>query len=418
MGLFNFLKKRRENLRYAMMLNGQYPIFSQFGENIYSSDIIQSIIDCIVSEMQKLTPRHVRREGQDMQPINDEIQRILNQPNEIMTRADFMSKIIWNLFLNYNSLIYPVYETVRDGNGKLRKRYKALYPLQPSKVEMLEDDEKRLYIRMTFRNQSVLELPYEEVIHIRYKYSFNEYLGGNSQGQPDNEALLQLLQMNNNMMEGVLNAMKTSFKVNGFLKAAGYIDDEKRDNMLAEFNKQLENNKNGIMGIDNKAEYIPIERKIQAIDPETLKFIDSRILRNYGVSLAILSGDYTKAQYQAFYQKKLEPLIIAISQAFTKCLFTQREKDIGHEVIYLPQALIFMDTTQVIEAVRILGDAGDLYENEKRVAFGLEPLEELRGVRMQSLNYVNVEHAREYQLQGTGDGGSNAGESGEVKENE
>ena len=188
--------------------------------------------------------------------------------------------------------------------------------------------------------------------------------------------------------------------------------------MLAEFNKQLENNKNGIMGIDNKAEYIPIERKIQAIDPETLKFIDSRILRNYGVSLAILSGDYTKAQYQAFYQKKLEPLIIAISQAFTKCLFTQREKDIGHEVIYLPQALIFMDTTQVIEAVRILGDAGDLYENEKRVAFGLEPLEELRGVRMQSLNYVNVEHAREYQLQGTGDGGSNAGESGEVKENE
>lgn len=409
MGLFNFLKKRREKLKYAMMLNGQYPIFSQFGENIYSSDIIQSVIDCIVSEMQKLTPRHIRREGQDMEPINDDVQRILNQPNELMTRADFMSKIIWNLFLNYNSLIFPVYETVKDSNGKPRKRYKALYPLQPSKVEMMEDDAKRLYIRMTFRNQTVLTLPYEEVIHIRYKYSFNEYLGGNSQGQPDNEALLQLLQMNNNMMEGVLNAMKTSFKINGFLKAPGYLNDTERDNMVADFNKRLESDSNGIMGIDAKAEYIPIERKIQAIDPETLKFIDSRILRNYGVSLAILSGDYTKAQYQAFYQKKLEPLIIAISQAFTKCLFTQREKDIGHEVIYLPQALIFMDTTQVIEAVRILGDAGDLYENEKRVAFGLEPLEELRGVRMQSLNYVNVENAREYQLGNTGTSGTGTG---------
>lgn len=423
MGLLNFFKKRKQDLKYAMMLNGQYPIFSQFGENIYSSDIIQSVIDCIVSEMTKLTPRHIRRDGQDMEPLNDDIQKILNQPNEIMTRADFMSKIIWNLFLNYNSLIYPVYETVRDGNGKPKKKYKGLYPLQPAKVEMLEDDAKRLYIRMTFKNQSILTLPYEDVIHIRYKYSFNEYLGGNSQGQPDNEALLQLLQMNNNMMDGVLNAMKTSFQITGLLKAPGYINDEERDEMIAKFNEQLQKDAGGILGLDAKAEYTPIERKIQAIDPETLKFIDSRILRNYGVSLAILSGDYTKPQYQAFYQKKLEPLIIAISQAFTKCLFTQREKDIGHEIIYLPQALIFMDTSQVIEAVRILGDAGDLYENEKRVAFGLEPLEELRGVRMQSLNYVNVEHAREYQLQGSsgGNNGSesgNAGESEEVQNNE
>jgi hypothetical protein len=32
-------------------------------------------------------------------------------------------------------------------------------------------------------------------------------------------------------------------------------------------------------------------------------------------------------------------------------------------------------------------------------AFGLGPLPELEGVRMMSLNYVNVEYAREYQLQ-------------------
>ena len=38
------------------------------------------------------------------------------------------------------------------------------------------------------------------------------------------------------------------------------------------------------------------------------------------------------------------------------------------------------------------------YENEKRVAFGLRPLPELEGVRMQSLNYVNVEIAAKYQI--------------------
>ncbi len=44
--------------------------------------------------------------------------------------------------------------------------------------------------------------------------------------------------------------------------------------------------------------------------------------------------------------------------------------------------------------IRLLGDAGSLYENEKRIAFGLMPLPELQGIRMQSLNYVNVDSQR------------------------
>ncbi|MGN1122367.1 MAG: hypothetical protein ACI4RV_08370, partial [Eubacteriales bacterium] len=52
------------------------------------------------------------------------------------------------------------------------------------------------------------------------------------------------------------------------------------------------------------------------------------------------------------------------------------------------------------------GDSGALYENEKRVAFGLRPLPELNGVRMQSLNYVNVNIAKDYQT-GTGEGSEN-----------
>lgn len=398
MGVIQYFKNKIKNYKYAAMLNGQYPIFSQFGENIYSSDIIQSIIDCIVSEMTKLNPRHIRRIDRDIVPVKDNLQEILNYPNELMSKSDFMSKIIWNLFLNYNSIIYPVYETVKNKDGGSYKKYIALYPLQPSKIEMLQDEQSELYIRMTFKNQNVLTLPYSEVIHIRYKYSFNEYLGGNAQGQPDNEALLKLLSMNNNMMEGVLNAMKTSFKIDGFVKAPAYLNEDEKKEMLAEFEKQFNENKSGLMGLDAKAEFVPVNKKIQAVDPETLKFIDGRILRNYGVSLPILTGDYTKEQYEAFYQKKLEPLIIAISQAFTKCLFTIREKQLGHEIIFMPKALIFMNTTQMLEAVRLLGDAGEIFSNEKRMAMGFEPAPELQGVRMQSLNYVNVEIAKNYQL--------------------
>lgn len=398
MRLFDKLKNKINGLRYARMLNSGQPIFSQFGDNIYASDIVQSVVDCIVSEMTKLTPHHIRRKGRDRVPVRDSIKEVLDDPNELMTRSDFMSKIIWNLFLNYNSLIYPVYREVKGKDGKISKQYIALYPLQPRYVDFLEDDTGTLFVRMRFKNMQEFTLPYSDVIHIRYKFSFNDFLGGNEKGQPDNDALLKLLSMNQNMLEGALKAMKSSFNVNGIIKSGGIMDREKVDKMVAEFNEKLKNNESGILGVDGKSDYIPITKKIQIIDAETLKFIDERILRTFGVSMAILTGDYTKEQYEAFYQKKLEPLIIAISQAFTKTLFTEREKQMGNEIIFLPKELIFMNTTQVLEAMRILGDAGELYSNEKRMAVGLEPLEELEGVRMQSLNYVNVKIANKVQL--------------------
>ena len=398
MGIWAKLKNRINGLRYAYMLNSGLPIFSQFGDDIYASDIVQSVINCIVMEMTKLKPRHIRAEGMDRVPVKGNIQDILNNPNPIMTRADFMSKVIWNLFLNYNSLIYPVYEKVRGSDGNMTKRYVGLYPIQPRYVDFLEDDSGELFARLTFKNAQEFTLPYKDLIHIRYKFSFNDFMGGNENGQPDNSALLKLLSMNDNMLEGMLKAMKSSFNVNGVLKAGTMMDQDKVQKMVDEFNEKLKNNESGIIGVDGKADYVQIEKKIQLVDADTLKFIDDRILRNIGVSLPILTGDYTKEQYEAFYQKVLEPLIGVISQAFTKTLFTDRERAFGNEIIFLPKELVFMNTTQVLEAIRILGDAGELYSNEKRLALGMEPLEELAGVRMMSLNYVNVDIADQVQL--------------------
>ena len=68
-----------------------------------------------------------------------------------------------------------------------------------------------------------------------------------------------------------------------------------------------------------------------------------------------------------------------------------------------------MSVSQKLEMVRVLGDSGSLYENEKRIAFGLRPLPELAGVRKQSLNYVDVEIANQYQLQNQKGGKENEG---------
>ena len=115
-------------------------------------------------------------------------------------------------------------------------------------------------------------------------------------------------------------------------------------------------------------------------------------MRNFGVSLPILTGDFSKEQYEAFYQKTLEPLIINVSQAFTKTLFTDRERGFGNEIKFYPHELIFMDTTQKIELFNLLIDSASCYKNEARVAFGMRPLPELAGELAMSSNKTNAEN--------------------------
>ena len=407
-------KKPVNKTGYADILNGFTPIYSQFGSNIYASDVVQQAINCIVSEIKKLRPQHIREiieSGSDVTSVNSDIQKVLRQPNEIMTAADFLEKITWQLFFNYNSFIIPTYYTWEDDKGNFQRRYTGLYPVQPAQVDFIQDAKNDLYVKFRFVNNYETTLKYSDVIHIRYRYSVSDYMGGNEAGQPDNVALLKTLSLNDTLLNGVAKAMKASYAINGVVKYKTLMDDGKTEAALKELEKKLQNNESGFLPLDISGEFTPIQNKIQLVDADTLKFIDEKILRHFGVPLPILTGDYTKQQYEAFYQKTIEPLVIAYSQAFTKGLFTQREQSFGNKIQFYPKDLIFMSTDQTLQMVNLLGASGALYENEKRVAFGLRPLPELEGKRLQSLNYVDATIANTYQIGNNSNDGSTGGEN-------
>ena len=395
MSWFNkFFKKKPKNATFADALNGYTPIFSQFGTNIYASDVVQQALNCIVQEMKKLRPTHVRE-----MEVDSSLQSVLNNPNEFMTTSDFIEKIMWSLLLNYNAFVVPVYDTWVDDRGNERRRYTALYPIQPTQVTFIKDASNTLYVKFAFANNYETTLKYSDVIHVKKNYSVNDYMGGDVNGQPNHEALIGTLQLNKDLLKGVSAAMKSSFSINGVVKYNTMMDAGKTKQALLELEEKLRNSESGFLPLDLKADYTPLNHEVKLVDADTLKFIDEKILRNWGVPLPILTGDFTKAQYEAFYQKTLEPFIISISQAFTKTLFTDRERSYGNKVIFYPKDLVFMSVSETLEMIRLLGDSGAMFENEKRVALGLKPLPELEGVRKASLNYVDVEIANQYQMQ-------------------
>lgn len=395
--LSKIFKKGPENVQFAPTLNPYIPIFTQMGTDIYASDCVQQCIKCIVDELKKLNPLHVRQKGNDPVPVLGNIQDILDCPNAIMTTSEFIEKTMWMLLLNYNAFIIPTVNKWYD-NGEERRRYEALYPINPIQVDFLEDASSTLYVKFWFRNGSTTVYPYSEVIHLKYNYSVNQFMGGNEAGEPDHRGLLQTLELNKKLLDGVAKAMNSSYAVNGVIKYNTLMDKAKMEAAMKELEQHLANGESGFLPLDLKSEFIPIQKNIALVDNDTLEFLDSKILRNWGVPLAILKGDYTKAQYNSFYQKVLEPIVISFSQALTKKMFTRREIAFGNKIKLYPKELIFLSTEQTIEMIKELSPTGALFENEKRAALGMMPLPELEGKRYMSLNWINAADASQYQV--------------------
>jgi HK97 family phage portal protein len=384
------------------VLSGISPIYStEFGEDIYASDVVQQAIYSIVTELKKLDPVHVKgTAGGDFVAVEGNVQSVLDAPNPLMTTSDFIEKVAWTLLLNYNAFIYPLWEG---------DTLKALYPLQPSEVEFDPDysGTGKTWVRFTFRNGYVGELPYDDIIHLRYKFSVSEFMGGNEHGNPDFKPLLETLKLNDALLKGLAKSLNLQTTINGVVKTKTMKNTDEQIQMIQEFEQKLQANESGLLPIDISAEYIPIQKQVNLLDEKVLEFIDRKILRNWGVSIAIINGDYTKTQYEAFYQKALEPIVKSWSQAFTKGIFTKRAtQGFNNKVMFYVKELIFLSTDQKLNLFKELGNRGACYENEYRSAFGLRPLKELEGKRMMSLNYIDVKDAKQYQV-GKEDGGNN-----------
>lgn len=386
-----FGRKKGGTLSYPELLSGGYPIYSQFGQSVYPDETIQACISIIANEMKKLSPHHIRGEGEGYSIIKDSYDWILQHPNPKMTTADFIEYITWQLYLNYNAFIVPYYDE--------RNNLTMLYPLPQGTYSIMTGSDGVDYLICQYNNGTMQPMTfiYDRIIHIRKQYSVNEWMGGNQMGQPDTAGLQGISRLNSAVLNGVKNSIEMSQQLKGYFVATTHLREEALEASKKSLQElwQSQGSMFGMLGAG--FEYHELSRDLKTVDAETLKFLDRKILRVFGISEAILSGDYTKAQYEAFYQSTIEPLIVTFNQAFTKALFSDREKQIGNKVRFFENMLEFMTTQEKLEFARLAVDQGTLYRNQFLSMFGLPPLPESENKLMQSLNYIQSQNALEYQ---------------------
>ena len=402
---FSFLKNLFAKFRgndekkiIAEVLSDSRAVFSSFGNDIYFSDFVNNAIDRIASEISKIEVVSVLKDKNSISRLDDDISSLFKyQPNPLQTTKDFLASCEWLRRKYMNAFIYPEYEIITSASGQEVRRYTAFYPLAPVNAELGHFEDGRWAIKFFWRDGSADTLPYDSVIHMKWRRGTSLLMGGgNDFGAVDDSNTLRSLKTLDEILQGLPKMIASSLNLNGVLTVKTIVEKKALEDAAKDFESRIYKSDSGIVAVGLEGDYKPINKAFPAIPENVLKFLKDIIRERYGVSEAILSGDFDGKQHAAFYQTCLEDFLIEFEQAFTERLFTQREKGVGHRIKCYYARVSYMDAAEKRELAQLARDTGLMTLNEIRELYGMSPIEG-GDRRLQSLNYINALDADNYQ---------------------
>lgn len=414
MGVWNYLKNilpvSRKTL-YTSWLTNSRPIFTSFGKDIYLSDYVNNAIDRLASEISKIEIKSIVQLGDTLKVENDDLTRLFRfKPNPLQTTSDFLANVEW-LRRKYNNVfIYPQYELI-EYKGREFKRYKAFYPLKPTAAHVGENNGNVWEVRLDFEDGSSWTLPYSELIHLKWRRGANTIIGGgDDNGQPCDYDVIRTIDALDKTIQGLPKSIEASLQIKGVYHAKTLADGDKLKKIRDDFEDHIFSSKGGMVATDLAGEFTPMNLNVAEIPETALTFLKAVIQERYGVSAAILSGDYNGEQHSAFYQTAIEDFIVQFEQAFTACCFSVREQDVGHRIKGYYSKVSYLSTADKIKLTDIATKTRLMTLNQINEMYGMEPFEG-GNVRLQSLNYADSEIVNQYQMK-------NGGKAGEKEDDE
>jgi len=398
---FNFLKnvfKGGTTDQYSTWLTNSQPIFTSFGKNIYLSDFVNNAIDRVASEISKIDIKSIVQYGDSLKIQNDDITRLFRfKPNPLQTTSDFLSNVEWLRRKNRNAFIYPQYDLLILPNGNTVKKYTAMYPLNPQSVYIGINDGQVWEIKLDFEDGTTYTLPYSDLIHLKWRRGMNTIVGGgDDNGLANDYDIVRTIDALDKTIQGLPKSIEASLQIKGVYAAKTLADAKKLNDIRDDFEGHITTSKSGMIATDLAGEFTPVRITAPEISDSALKFLKSVIQERYGISAAILSGDYTGEQHSAFYQTAIEDFINQFEQESTACMFSQREQDVGHSIRGYYSKINYMATKDKMELANLAKETGILTLNGINEMFGVEPFEG-GDRRIQSLNYANINEIDAYQ---------------------
>jgi phage portal protein, HK97 family len=374
-------------LENAQLINSFNSLITNYNSEIYNDLTVRACVDTIARHISKLKPVHILKNEEGRHQQDTKINTLLSiRPNLYMSTADFLYKVTSQLLYYGNSFIYVKRDPQNDISG--------FYPIDFATCELKEVD-SALYLKFNFYTGKTIAVPYSDIIHIRRNFSSHDFLGQDAY-KPLQETLTNLFKAR----RSISNKVENSGKISGVLKIQGNIGQENWLKQAKDFANRFTSftsESGGIAAVDTSTEFIPINNKVESAEDAQLKYLQNEVYSYFGITEAIVSGNYTETEWQAFYESIIEAIKIQLSQEFTSKVFTDQERKFGNIIDFNSNRLTYASTTNKVSMVKELGALGLLTTNEARELFDLPPVED-GDKRLVSLNYINADKADQYQL--------------------
>ena len=397
MGVLEKIFPTKRTVTRAELIKEPVSGFTMYDGDAYGNDVYREAVDAIARNAGKLKGSHtIAGAVANGRTGDSKLNRLLQiRPNQYMSSYDFLYKLATRLYLYNNAFAY----LDRDNRGGIT----AIYPITATRVEILSDATGALFCGFMLRNGREVTLPYADIIHLRRFFNDNDILGS------DNRAISPGIELAQTQNDGTTNAIRSGASIRGILSftqvmSPGKLKDE-RDAFVKDY---LElGNSGGVVAVDNKMTYTPLDHKPVLLDAEQSKEIKKKIYNYLGITESIVNSSYTEDEYAAFYESTLEPIALALSQEFTAKVFNDREQAYGNSIIFESGRLQFTSNKTKVDLIAKIMPMGLLTINQALEILNLPGVTD-GDKRLQALNMIDTKQAAAYQG-GEDDGESNSG---------
>ena len=331
------------------------PVFTSWGGQIYESEMVRAAVDAVARHAAKL---QYRVEGTARPKLWTATK---TAPNPWYT---------WPQFLERSSNIYEIQDNLfivplLDDRGEVT----GYFPVLPSSCEVVSRN-GRPYLRYTFINGERRSMELDRCAIITKHQLKDDFFG------EKNSALEGTMRLIDMYTQGIIEGVKNGATYRFMAQLTGKAFDEDLRKERERFDKNnFQTGGGGLLLFGNQMQNIQqLKQDSYKVDAEQMKLIQQNVCNYFGVSEKVIRNEATGDELDAFFNGKIEPFVIKLSDALTKMVYTERERNGDNRITFTANRLQYMNITAKISMAQQLGDRGVLTIDEIRELFNYAPL--------------------------------------------
>ena len=355
--IFGKAKKKQQMNSYFQMLDGYTPIFTTYDGGVYEMELTRACIHTFATHCSKLSPAVTGRGTKNIAAL------LNHKPNPFMTTAQFVYKVATIYETQNTCFIVPVLDPFDKIVG--------YYPVNPQMVEVLEVNGEP-WLRYTFQNgkKAAIELSRCGVVS-KYLYK-NDLIGETNAALRHTMQLLDI--QNQGIVEGIKNSASYRFmaQVTNFTKGKDLANERK-----SWVKENLGPDAGGLALFPSTYTNVQqIQSHAKIVDAEQMELIQTRVLNYFGSNEDVLQNKTVGDEWSAYYEGKVEPFALQLSQAMSCMTFDAGKLANGDAIVWSANRLQYMTNADKLQVSSQMFDRGILSTNDVMDIWNLPHVED------------------------------------------